>query len=160
MTRLVEMLGVALLLLGTECERSDTVAGPSLDAALRQDMSGWGVMPIGPMPAPDPALGDLGPALMFDPILSGNRDIACATCHHPGTHEGDGLSLAIGTGGSGLGTGRTLGPGRQFVIRNAPSLLNDGLGLFYLFWDGRLSNGLEGAPQPVAAASGAAGRAP
>ena len=153
MTRFVEMLGVALLLLGTACERSDTVAGPSLDAALRQDMSAWGVMPIGPMPAQDPALVDLGRALMFDPILSGNRDIACATCHHPGTHEGDGLSLAIGTGGSGLGTGRTLGPGRQFVIRNAPSLLNDGLGLFYLFWDGRLSNGLAGPPQPLARVS-------
>src|SRR4029077_14211694 len=153
MTRLVEMLGVALLLLGTACERSDTVAGPSLDAALRQDMSGWGVMPIGPMPAQDPALFDLGRALMFDPILSGNRDIACATCHHPGTHEGDGLSLAIGTGGSGLGTGRPLGPGRQFVIRNAPSLLNDGLGLFYLFWDGRLSNGLAGPTQPLARVS-------
>src|ERR1700758_666489 len=99
MTRVVEMWCVGLLLLGTGCERSDTVAGPSLDAALRQDMSGWGVMPIGPVPAQDPALVNLGRALMFDPILSGNRDIACATCHHPSNHAGDGLSLSIGTGG-------------------------------------------------------------
>ena len=156
MLRLVERICFALLLCGAACERSDTLAEPSLDAGLRQDMSRWGVIPIGPLAAQDPALVDLGRALMFDPVLSGNRDVACATCHHPTTHEADGLSLAIGTGGSGLGPGRTLGSGRQFVPRNAPSLLNDGLGLFYLFWDGRLSNFL-GAPPPPPTASVAPG---
>jgi cytochrome c peroxidase len=155
--RFVETLCFALLLFGTACDRSDTLAEPSLDAGLRQDASRWGVIPVGPMPVQDPALVELGRALMFDPILSGNRDVACATCHHPATHEGDGLSLAIGTGGSGLGPGRTPGPGRQFVARNAPSLLNDGLGLFYLFWDGRLSNFLVGPPPPPVAASVAPG---
>src|SRR5205814_852127 len=103
----------------------------------------------GPVPFQSQALVDLGQALMFDKILSGNRDVACATCHHPSTHEGDGLALAIGTGGSGLGPGRTLGSGRQFVRRNAPSLLNDALGLSYLFWDGRITrfgNGFNGGP--------------
>jgi cytochrome c peroxidase len=155
--RFVETICFALLLFGTACDRSDTLAEPSLDAGLRQDMSRWGVIPIGPVPAQDPALVELGRALMFDPILSGNRDVACATCHHPATHVADGLSLAIGTGGSGLGPGRTLGPGRQFVPRNAPSLLNDGLGLFYLFWDGRLSNFLVGPPPPPVPASVAPG---
>ena len=27
----------------------------------------------------------LGKLLFFDPILSGNKDVACATCHHPET---------------------------------------------------------------------------
>ena len=157
MLRLVERICFALLLCGAACERSDTLAEPSLDAGLRQDMSRWGVIPIGPLAAQDPALVDLGRALMFDPVLSGNRDVACATCHHPATHEADGLSLAIGTGGSGLGPGRTLGPGRQFVPRNAPSLLNDGLGLFYLFWDGRLPNVLGGPPPSFLTASVAPG---
>src|SRR5256885_16832327 len=113
-------------------------------------MTRWGVYPIGPVAAEEPAVVDLGRALMFDPVLSGNRDVACATCHHPSTHEADGLSLAIGTGGPGLGPGRTLGPGRQLVSRNAPSLPNDGLGLFYLFLDRPLSNSLGGAPpQPL-----------
>src|SRR5438034_4634564 len=76
------------------------------------------------MPAQDPARVDLGRALMFDKILSGNRDVACATCHLPAQHAADGLSLAIGTGGTGAGPARTLGPGRQFVPRSAPSLLN------------------------------------
>src|SRR2546422_11508238 len=67
-------------------------------------------------------------------ILSGNRDISCATCHEPALHATDGLPLAIGTGGSGSGTARTLGPGHSFVPRNAPSLLNSAIGLSYVFW--------------------------
>jgi len=142
----------SLLALAAACERTETPTEPTLDAQLRQDIGRWGVIPIGPVPAQPQALVDLGQALMFDKILSGNRDVACATCHHPSTHEGDGLSLSIGTGGTGLGPSRTLGPGRQFVRRNAPSLLNDGLGLFYLFWDGRVARFLSsfngGPPVP------------
>jgi len=142
----------SLLALTAACERTETPTEPTLDAQLRQDIGRWGVIPIGPVPAQPQALVDLGQALMFDKILSGNRDVACATCHHPSTHEGDGLSLSVGTGGTGLGPSRTLGPGRQFVRRNAPSLLNDGLGLFYLFWDGRVARFLSsfngGPPVP------------
>ena len=100
---------------------------------LRRQLAQWGVIPIGPMPAQPPALVELGRALVFDKILSGNRDISCATCHQPSLALGDGLALAIGTGGTGSGASRTLGPGREFVPRNAPSLLNTGLGLFYVF---------------------------
>ena len=139
MPRTIVAIYFSLLALAAACERTETPTEPTLDAQLRQDIGRWGVIPIGPVPAQPQALVDLGQALMFDKILSGNRDVACATCHHPSTHEGDGLSLSIGTGGTGLGPSRTLGPGRQFVRRNAPSLLNDGLGLFYLFWDGRVA---------------------
>ena len=139
MPRTIMAIYFSLLALAAACERTETPTEPTLDAQLRQDIGRWGVIPIGPVPAQPQALVDLGQALMFDKILSGNRDVACATCHHPSTHEGDGLSLSIGTGGTGLGPSRTLGPGRQFVRRNAPSLLNDGLGLFYLFWDGRVA---------------------
>ncbi|MBI2537779.1 MAG: c-type cytochrome [Gemmatimonadetes bacterium] len=110
-----------------------------IDQQLRQQLTQWGVVPIGPMPAQNPALVALGQALMFDKILSGNRDISCATCHDPLHHGTDGLSLAIGTGGTGVGPGRQLGSERQFVPRNAPSMLNQGLRPFYLFWDGRVS---------------------
>jgi cytochrome c peroxidase len=82
---------------------------------------------------------DLGRSLFFDKILSGNRDVACATCHDPSAHATDALSLPIGTGGVGDGLARTLGAGREFVPRNAPTLLNQGLGFFYLFWDGRVN---------------------
>src|SRR3989441_4525827 len=77
---------------------------------------------------------------------------ACATCHDPVSHAADGLALSIGTGGSGLGPSRTLGPGRQFIPRNAPTLVNAGLGSFYLFWDGRVSGNRFGFQTPAGTA--------
>jgi cytochrome c peroxidase len=141
MTSLVRSLGLALITVAAGCDgiTPPKTLTPPIDTQLRDNLQRWGVVPIGPMPVQDPALVDLGQALLFDPILSGNRDIACATCHQPPTAAGDGLSLAIGTGGTGLGPSRTLGRGRQFVPRNAPSLLNVGLGLPYMFWDGRIA---------------------
>jgi cytochrome c peroxidase len=106
---------------------------------LRQTLGQWGAIPIGPVPSQNPTLVDLGRSLFFDKILSGNRDVSCATCHDPLASLTDGLSLAVGTGGSGVASARTLGTGRQFVPRNAPSLLNQGLGLFYILWDGRVN---------------------
>ncbi|MFN2399125.1 MAG: cytochrome-c peroxidase [Gemmatimonadaceae bacterium] len=124
---------------------------PTLDAEIRQQLARWGVMPILPMPSQDRAMVSLGQALMFDKILSGNRDVSCGTCHDPALQGGDGLSLAVGTGGSGTGTNRTPGTGRQFVARNATSLLNVGLGPTYLFWDARLSQhgNFPGGPSPA-----------
>jgi cytochrome c peroxidase len=133
------------LLLGAACQGSFNDGGtqpaqpPTLDEQLRQQFGRWGVVPIGPLNAASPALVDLGRALFFDKELSGNRDVSCATCHSPLTHGADALALSIGTGGNGDGTSRTLGSGRQFTPRNAPSLINVGLGGFYLFWDGRVS---------------------
>jgi len=141
MTLGVRPLCAAALLLAAACDETPPTATfpESIDAQLRRSIGFWGVVPIAPMPQQNPALIALGRALMFDKILSGNRDISCATCHEPALHATDGLPLAIGTGGIGAGTSRTLGPGRSFVPRNAPTLLNSGLGLQYIFWDGRLS---------------------
>ena len=133
---------VALSLVGG-CKNDYSIADPpaqaTLDVELRQTLGGWGAVPILPVAQQNPALVELGRSLFFDKILSGNRDVACATCHTLADHATDALSLPIGTGGIGVGATRTLGPGRQFVSRNAPSLLNQGLGLFYLFWDGRVN---------------------
>ncbi len=148
MTRL-SCCAVAVLLLGVSAcaDTNRSITPPeSIDAQLRQAISQtYGVVPIAPMPAQDPAKVALGQALFFDKILSGNKDIACATCHLPQQHLQDGLSLAIGTGGVGEGPARTLGPGHQFHARSAPSLLNDGLGLVYVFADGRVQ-GFRGGP--------------
>jgi cytochrome c peroxidase len=145
-TRLLRRCGALLYgaaaLSATACDRGTTAEPPlvpSLDAELRSTLRGWGAMPIGAVKAPDPALVELGQALFFDKILSGNRDVSCATCHDPALGAGDGVSLAIGTGATGFGSARTVGAGREFVPRNAPSLLNQGLGFFYMFWDGRVN---------------------
>ena len=115
---------------------------PALDARLRQAIAPWGVVPILPVNAPDPALVSLGKMLFFDKVLSGNRDVSCGSCHSPTAHTGDDASLAVGTGATMSGGVRTLGTGRQFTPRNAPSLFSVGLRPFYMFWDGRVNEEL------------------
>lgn len=68
----------------------------------------------------------LGKALFWDPILSGKRDVACATCHHPANGYADNLDLSIGVNAVGLGTNRHfLSPNTfAFVKRNAQTILN------------------------------------
>lgn len=84
----------------------------------------------------------LGQLLFYDPILSGNRNTSCATCHHPKFGTSDGVSLALGEGGIGLGPDRVAdpqNPPEQRIGRNAPALFNLGAAAFSsLFHDGRL----------------------
>ncbi|MEX0339713.1 MAG: cytochrome-c peroxidase, partial [Arenibacterium sp.] len=84
----------------------------------------------------------LGRDLFYDPILSGNRNISCGTCHHPKFGTGDGVSLAFGEGGVGLGPERRIAPENrpvQRLPRNAPGLWNLGAREFTVFFhDGRL----------------------
>lgn len=114
--------------------------GGGIDGRLRSLLAEQGVVaPGAPSPA-DPAKVQLGRSLMFDKELSGNRDISCATCHHPLLHTGDGLPVSIGTGGSGLGPTRRRGSGRPFIPRNAPDVFDRGLpGWRTMFWDSRVS---------------------
>ncbi|AXT28830.1 methylamine utilization protein MauG (plasmid) [Ruegeria sp. AD91A] len=86
----------------------------------------------------------IGHQLFYDPILSGNRNITCAHCHHPDFGTSDGLSLGIGEGGQGLGPDRTPGTGadriRKRIPRNSPGLWNLGAkDIHTVFHDGRLS---------------------
>jgi len=92
----------------------------------------------------------LGRMLFWDPILSGNRDIACVTCHHPDNGYAEQLDLSIGVGGIGLSTTRSLG---TQVKRNAPTIINtafNGINVngdydpadTFMFWDNR-SHSLE-----------------
>ena len=84
----------------------------------------------------------LGQLLFYDPILSGSKTVACATCHHPKHATADGLSLGLGDGAHGLGPKRMIDPKNlpeQRVPRNAPALFNLGAHEFTtMFHDGRL----------------------
>jgi cytochrome c peroxidase len=88
-------------------------------------------------PADNPASDakiSLGRLLFYDPILSSDRAVACATCHSEVWGLSDGLPLSIGVGGKGpTGPGRT---GPNLTRRNAPTLWNIGF-VGALFWDGR-----------------------
>ena len=115
-------------------------ADSDLDRGLQTAVTAHNLAPIGRAPEQDPALVALGEALFFDKELSGSRDIACATCHHPLLHGGDGLALSIGTRGRGLGTARVLGDGNPLIPRNSPEIFNRGSVLWTtMFWDGRVA---------------------
>jgi cytochrome c peroxidase len=77
---------------------------------------------------------ELGRLLFWDPILSGDRTVACASCHHPNFAYTDGRALPLGVGALGIGPDRRDATNGQIlpVRRNAPTLLNAAL------------NGLEG----------------
>lgn len=115
------------------------VDDPALNLALRQVLAAHHIGPLDPGPKPDPAKVKLGQMLFFDRELSGNRDISCATCHHPQFATGDGIPLSIGTGSLGLGPERQRGAMRSFIPRNAPELFNRGSPEWHtMFWDGRV----------------------
>lgn len=69
---------------------------------------------------------ELGRLLFYDPILSGGKDVACATCHHPEFGYAESLDLSIGVNGKGLGESRTFNRKNNipFTKRNSQSLLN------------------------------------
>ena len=84
----------------------------------------------------------LGQLLFYDPILSGNKTVSCATCHHPRFATSDGVSLGLGDGGVGLGPERVHdpeNPPEQRIPRNSLALFNLGASEFQTFFhDGRL----------------------
>lgn len=69
---------------------------------------------------------DLGRYLFFDPVLSGDGTISCASCHDPKKGFSDGMATSIGTN-------------KQKLKRAAPTLWNVAY-LKKLFWDGRASS--------------------
>jgi cytochrome c peroxidase len=117
---------------------------PELDSGADEDIylahvvAAYGLRPLPTKPFTETAKFRLGQALFFDPLLAGNRDISCATCHLIGRGLSDELSASIGSGGTGLGEARRLPPGRPVQPRNAPDLWNrDNNSVTAMFWDGR-----------------------
>src|SRR6516164_3633384 len=68
----------------------------------------------------------LGKLLFWDPILSGAKDVACASCHHPRFGYSENRDLSIGVNGIGLGEDRQFASPNAipFVKRNSQTLLN------------------------------------
>lgn len=82
-----------------------------------------------------PAKVELGKVLFFDPRLSGDNKMSCATCHIPEKAFGDGLALSPGADGKPL-------------ARNTQTCLN--VGFFkQFFWDGRTGSLEEQALGPI-----------
>jgi cytochrome c peroxidase len=151
--RIVQSLAPAALGLLAACDQDTPTQASAVPSMATADLSvlaaevrlltaGRGITALQRPPHVRPALVQLGQALAFDRILSGNRDIACMTCHMPRFATGDSRSLSVGQGAAGFGADR-VHPGGAFIPRNAPPLFN----LFAvkpLFWDGRVSQDAAG----------------
>ncbi len=107
---------------------------------VRYEIAARGIQPTEAAPEVSDELFELGQALAFDKLLSGNRDISCMTCHHSDIGTDDDRALPLGTGGVGLGVDRVGGP---IIPRNAPALFNLHT-MDVMFWDGRVVDNLDG----------------
>jgi cytochrome c peroxidase len=77
----------------------------------------------------------LGEQLFFDPVLSGDSSISCASCHKPQFAFADTVAFSAGIHG-------------QPTKRNTPSITNQS-GRSNFFWDGRAASLEEQAKQPI-----------
>ena len=82
-----------------------------------------------------PARVALGQKLFFEPRLSGDGTVACATCHDPARAFTDGRPVSVGIHG-------------RVGQRNAPTILN-ALYNKHQFWDGRVDTLEEQAALPI-----------
>jgi cytochrome c peroxidase len=126
------------------CLAAAPAAGPpalpkdTLPERLPLDTVPLGLPAQRPVPRDNPlteAKVRLGRRLFFDPILSGDGSVACASCHRPDHGFAGPEPRAVGAGGR-------VGP------RNAPSLLNRAFGSAF-FWDGRAASLEEQALHPI-----------
>lgn len=84
---------------------------------------------------------NLGKLLFFTKSLSGRKDVACASCHHPFIGGDDDLSLSIGVDpiiADKIGIERENFNNQVLVPRNAPTTFNSSLWKKRLFHDGRV----------------------
>ena len=121
---------------------------PATVALVRQLTASRGIIALPKAPHVRGELVRLGQMLAFDPILSGNKNISCMTCHMPAFATGDAKSLSVGEGGTGFGASRQHA-GDVFIPRNAPPLFNMAA-MRHLFWDGRIQLDDHGAVQTPA----------
>ena len=82
---------------------------------------------------------DLGRQLFFDPLLSGDQTLSCASCHHPKLGFADGQAKSTGIHG-------------RSASRGAPSLWNMAF-LTSFFWDARAKSLEEQMTGPLYAAN-------
>lgn len=115
----------------------DTVNPEELYNSLKNHSA---MAPLSDMPIPDDnpmtqEVLELGQTLFFDPRLSGNNEVSCATCHDPNMGYGDDRpTFKTFDGGNGA--------------RNSPTVINSG---YYSvnFWDGRAASLEEQALGPI-----------
>ncbi|GAB3824041.1 cytochrome-c peroxidase [Hymenobacter jeollabukensis] len=148
--RLAGLLAAGLFSAVVACQPDS----PTPDAVRLAADNGLSALPTAVTAPPDnpssAAKVELGRLLFWDPVLSGPRDVSCASCHHPASGYTDALDLSIGPNGQGQGSSRHFRQPNDlpFAQRNAPTVLNvafNGIdaaghcdpGTAAMFWDSR-----------------------
>jgi len=122
-------------------------------AANDPQKQGVAVMPVGvplhikvpmglpplPIPADNPPTAEtvaLGRHLYYDPILSADNTVSCASCHAPESGFTDTRKVSVGVGG-------------KHGTRHSPTVINSAYNTLQ-FWDGRAPSLEEQAKGPIA----------
>lgn len=152
--RILRVVGVALLMISAallvlSAGHLNTARG----TAFAADQPSAAIKPIGkpititpplglppvPIPADNPPTAEtiaLGRRLYYDPVLSSDNTISCASCHGPETGFTDRNSFSIGVGG-------------KKGARHSPTVINSAYNEVQ-FWDGRAPSLEEQAKGPIA----------
>jgi cytochrome c peroxidase len=138
MTRVFWIIVLLAMPSGFAGDRAPVLPKDTLPKKLNIDSIPLGLEQSRPVPKNNPltdAKAQLGRRLFFDPILSADNRVSCASCHQPEHGYASPEPLAMGIGGA---------KGR----RNAPSVLNRAYGLAQ-FWDGRADSLEAQALKPI-----------
>jgi len=125
-------LALSMLLVVGSCSNDKTPpTAPAEDLRVRFNLQTLGPIPYPPDNPPRQERIALGRMLFFDPILGGERDVACGTCHHPAFGFADSRQFGAGVSGQGLGPSRlnsssAMAPFADVALepRNSPTVLN------------------------------------
>jgi cytochrome c peroxidase len=124
------VLASLIVLLGGSCFHADEQTEKKQPRKEEPNLGSITALPLTVKhPANNPFSEDkaaLGRMLFYDPILSGGKDVSCASCHHPEFGYAENIDLSIGVSGVGLSSKRyfkhpDLIPPTK---RNAQSILN------------------------------------
>lgn len=133
---------IFLLALVAACQPSPLAqpATPAADNTPMQLKLPVGIDAPPPIPADNPltvAKVELGGQLFFDPRLSADDTVSCATCHNPVMGFTDGRPTSMGVKG-------------QVGGRSAPTFINLAYAPNGVFWDGRAKSLEDQAKGPIA----------
>ncbi|MDD4972748.1 MAG: cytochrome c peroxidase [Bacteriovorax sp.] len=100
----------------------------AVDYILRKRLEFYNIRPLKNLPLnTNRPQVELGKRLFSEKKMSGNRRIACLTCHNPKTGTGDAFPMSQTENGKGI------------LKRNSPALFNIGMSdKSFMFWDGRV----------------------
>ncbi len=154
---------IPLLAILWACEEENGPSNTETDLVQKYNLQTLGEIPYPPDNPKNETRIYLGKLLFFDPIVGGEKDASCATCHHPDFAFADGRKLSAGVSGVGLGPDRVIsnsavtGKEIEDVPRNAPTVFNTAYNFDdngvpshkgIMFWDGRVNSLEEQSTKP------------